>query len=362
METRYSRVSVSSITSVNYMIDKYGHDCTVQVATNPIVQSKALFTRNKVSLAGGSLILNANYKLLVKVVSYPVEITPTTTKITINGLELTTVSAKKITPDGANAWIWEIEAVGDDIIPTDVNSLSTPTVVSPANNTENYTSVEGEGGWSITVEGSVPVPIGSGVFVSSDWQIATDSAFTALVVDVVAHENRIYTTGALLQRSTKYYIRTRYNSNAGTTTDWSDVNLFSLDSLVEQQHINKPSLINFVNSETPKLSSSDVYLNGATCFVDLQADAYSPIDAGAFASITFQIASDAAFTTIVQAKTQSDGYGYDYENQGYYEVTNMYPRGDYALTVGNTYYGRVRYTSVDPYDSEWSDTLMFVAG
>ena len=91
----------------------------------------------------------------------------------------------------------------------------------------------------------------------------------------------------------------------------------------------------------------------------IKASVYANISAGAFASITFQIASDSSFTTLVRDLTQSTGFGYSTETGSVWEVVHGFVEDNYPCTKGVTYYARVKYTSVDPYESEWSDTFTF---
>ena len=157
MPTINSKTKYRNLSSANKMLDKYGHACTVVVSDSYTpVPATCLFTSNKVSFNDGTLILNNNYKILVKAVTLPAPLAPQS-KVVVNGVNLTALSVNKITPDGANAIIWEVQASSSVVVPDDVSVIKIPTVTSPATDTEFYPSTEGTNGWSIFCQGSAPV-------------------------------------------------------------------------------------------------------------------------------------------------------------------------------------------------------------
>ena len=369
MATLNSKSRLKANAAANRMVDKYGHDCTVIVSSafpTP-VPATCLFTSNKLELKDGTLIVNNNFKILLKAVTLPALLAPQT-KIVVNGVELVALKVNKLTPDGVNTILWEIEAAGA-ILPNDTSSIAKPTITAPANNTSNYTSTEGTGGWSIACQGSAPNTTGDAAFSGSEWQIATDVAFTS-VVATGSVGGTYWATESVLARNTNYYVRTRYNSTVAGYSAWSDYSLFSLDTINTGPitHITKPTILNQVNSsgellpDTPNTSAigKDPYTTTHLANVIIQASAYNAVSAGAFASITFQIANDAAFTSLVLNHTQTTAFGYDVNTGSSFDITQGFVEENYPCTKGNTYYARVKYTSADPYDSEWSDTFTFI--
>ena len=369
MTTLNSKSRLKANAAANKMVDKYGHHCTVIVSTEfpTPIPATCLFTKNHLAFQGGTLVLNNNFKILLKAVALPTLLAPLS-KIIVNGVELVALTVNKLTPDGVNTILWEIEAAWA-VLPNDAASIDSPIVTLPANNTSFYTSTEGVGGWSIACQGSTPNTSGDTVFTGSEWQIATDEAFASIVTTGSAG-GAYWVTDAVLARSTNYYVRTRYNSTVAGYSEWSDYSLFCLDeiSVATVTHINKPTILNQVNGSgeilvnTPYGSVIGKYPYATTKLANviISASAYEAVSAGEFASITFQIANDAAFTNLVMNHTQTTEYGYDTDSSNYFGVTQGFIPENYVFVKGNTYYTRVKYTSVDPWDSEWSDTFTFI--
>ena len=369
MPTLNSKSRLKANAAANKMVDKYGHDCTVIVSdTFPTpVPASCLFTKNDLAFQGGTLIVNNNLKILLKAVALPAPLAPLS-KIVVNGVELVALTVNKLTPDGVNTILWEIEAAWA-VLPDDAVSIDRPTVTAPANNTSFYTSTGGVGGWSIACQGSAPNTLGDAVFTGSEWQIATDEAF-ASIVTTGSVGGTYWVTDAVLARSTNYYIRTRYNSTVAGYSDWSDYSLFSLDaiSVASVTHITKPTILNQVNGSGEILVNDPYgsvigkypYSTTKLANVIIEASAYEAVSAGEFASITFQVANDAAFTDSVMNHTQTEGYGYDPDSGNSFAVTQGFIPENYVFVKGHTYYARVKYTSADSWDSEWSDTFTFV--
>ena len=264
MPTINSKTKYRNLSSVNKMLDKYGHACTVIVSDSypTPVPATCLFTSNKVGFNDGTLILNNNYKILVKAVTFPAPLEPLS-KVVVNGVNLTALSVKKVTPDGANAIIWEVQASSSVVVPDDVSVIEIPTVTSPATDTEFYPATEGTSGWSIFCQGSAPVLTGDAEFISSEWEIAEDEAFTTVVATEVVIGANQWTTPDSLQRDTNYFVRVRYTASIAGTTDWSVANLFSLDAIqtAPVTRIEKPTILNQLNSSGEIIPDSpDSYL------------------------------------------------------------------------------------------------------
>ena len=173
----------------------------------------------------------------------------------------------------------------------------------------------------------------------------------------------------MLARNTSYYVRTRYNSTNAGFSDWSDYSLFNLDEINASPitHIKTPTITNQVNT-AGEIIPYDPYgaVDGMIPYattnlanVTIYTTDYEAVAAGDFASVTFQVATDSAFTNLIVDKTQSEGYGYDYSTSRVWDVTASFIPENYIFVKGDTYYARVKYTSVDPWDSEWSDAFTF---
>ena len=368
MTTINSKSLLKANAAANRMVDKYGHDCTVIVSTEfPLpVPAKCLFTKNDLTFQGGTLVLNSNFKILLKAVALPAHLAPLS-KIIVNGQELLALTVNKLTPDGVNTILWEIEAAWA-ILPDDTSFIDRPTVTAPANNTSFYASTEGIGGWYVSCQGSAPNTLGDAVFTGSEWQIATDEAFTSIVT-TGSVGGTYWVTDSVLTRNTNYYVRTRYNATIAGFSDWSDYSLFNLDDINASPitHIKTPTITNQVDTNgniipydpygavLGKIPYKTTNLANVTIF----ATDYEAVAAGDFASVTFQVATDSAFTNLIVNKTQSEGYGYDPSGSMVWDVTAGFIPQNYIFVKGETYYARVRYSSVDLWDSEWSDTFTF---
>ena len=372
MTTINSKSLLKANAAANRMVDKYGHDCTVIVSdTFPTpVPATCLFTRSGLAFQNGTLVINNNFKILLKArgmtPTLPALLAPLT-KIIVNGEELIAITVNKLTPDGVNTILWEIEAAGA-ILPNDTSFIAKPTITAPANNTSFYTSTEGKGGWYISCNGSAPNTLGDAVFTGSEWQIATDEAFTSIVT-TGSVDGTYWVTDSVLARSTNYYVRTRYNSSIAGYSDWSDYSLFNLDEINASPitRIKTPTITNQVDTNGDILPYDPYgavdgkipYKTTKLANVTIFTTDYEAVSAGEFASVTFQVATDSAFTNLIVNQTQSEGYGYDPSTSMVWGVTASFIPKNYIFVKGDTYYARVKYSSVDLWDSEWSDTFTF---
>jgi hypothetical protein len=96
--------------------------------------------------------------------------------------------------------------------------IITPSITAPSNGATdvNYQSFS-FGTSAFQVSG------GSWTHDSTDWQIATDSNFTALVLNVVADTtNKVSRTPPTLDPSTTYYFRVRHKNDTLGYSDWSN--------------------------------------------------------------------------------------------------------------------------------------------
>ena len=368
MVTRLSKSRYQSIASINKMLDKYGHDCTVVVSNlfpTP-VPAKVLFAEYDFTIQGGTLVLDTNYKLLLKAVALPAMLQPTSI-ITVNGMDMQALTVKKLTPDGTNAIVWEVSALGT-VLPDDgtiiTYSIGKPIVLSPSQNKSNHPSKASGTSYSIDCTGSQP-QTSNVLFTTAEWQISKLVDFSTIVASATT-ANTSWTTGYSLKRNTSYYVRVRYNTGKGITSDWSEANLFSLDALVAPPpavKIKKPTIVTTKDAAS-NIDPSIVYpkypwATTGKYFPAIEASAYSPVTAGQFASINWQVSTNSGFTsTIVNVTATDDTYVPDF---GVIIPVTQLCADTYPLSKGTTYYARVRYNSVDLFTSEWSDTFVFAA-
>lgn len=109
-------------------------------------------------------------------------------------------------------------------IPLFSGGIITPSIIFPTNNSDGV-------GTSPTLSASafVPVPSGSQTHSQTQWQVATDSAFTALVVNVTS--GTALTSYAIpadiLDLGVKYYARVRYEGSVSGWGAWSGTAAFT---------------------------------------------------------------------------------------------------------------------------------------
>ncbi len=365
MKTRYSHTLNSQVSSINTLLDKYGHRCTVTVPGIAVFQSRIMVATFGEGFEDKALIISPKYKVYLKHEQNGVELTlGSSFTIQVNGVVLTPLVVKKLTPDAANAIVYLLECTGDNI-PFDVPSLAVPTVVLPENNTENYPSTTDSSGWSISVQSSNPVAVSGAMYIGTVWQIATDNLFTGIVVETTKTDatDIYWTTPFLLDRNTTYYIRCKHFGEQGIESNWSGIHVFCLD-LFEQPPsgaIAKPSFTNALDSKGYLLSSEVVRETSTNkYFPKLVASTYDPVSAGQPATCIIEIKdSTGAVTIISQTKTPDDINYYDINSGFPFSFGELFPEYPYVLDKHLHYQARVKYTSVDGYESEWSDVFTF---
>lgn len=366
------------IRAINRLIMKYGHLGSIVTGAELAEECMVLFGSYKISLSGGTLITNNNYKLHVKPIGkLKFDTQPdTTTEVTVNGAVLNVVRARKIAPDGANPIVWELEASGD-VIPYDTVVIVTPSIVAPADETENYTTTGNSGAlWAANFTSTAfDTTGGDDTLVGMDWEIADDNIFTSVIASVSGYTGGItWNCGNTLSRDTNYWVRVRHEGTITGVSDWSTVHSFSLDDFVVGPitYINTPNIT--TTKDGSDILQSENYstggkfagsgANAGKWHVTLTLDAYDPVSAGACNKSTWEIATDAAFTTIIYAADGEQEGGADdvtgafYGDKGVLIMGYSYPM--YPCLSATTYYARGKYISVDPHESEWSPTLMFV--
>ena len=366
MKTRYSHTLNSQVSSINTLLNKYGHRCTVTVPGIAVFQSRIMVATFGEGFEDQTLIISPKYKVYLKHEQNGVELTlGSSFTIEVNGVVLTPLVVKKLTPDAANAIVYLLECTGNSI-PADIPSFAVPTVVLPENSTENYPSTTDSIGWSISVQSSNPVAISGAIYIGTVWQIATDNLFTNIVVETTKiDETDIYwTTPYVLDRDTTYYIRCKHFGEQGIESVWSGIHVFSLDLFAQPPSgaIAKPSFTNVLTSNGYLLSSKVVYEAPTNrYFPRLVASTYDPISAGQPATCTIEIKDSTGTVTIIsQTKTPADTNFYDVNSGFPFSFGQLFPEYPYVLEKHLHYQARVKYTSVDNYESEWSDVFTFM--
>lgn len=342
--------------SVNRLINKYGHNVVLNQVRNeqPAVEtpSRATFGRFKVSFGGGGLIINNNYKVRLRADVFPFGIEPLDT-ILINGISLSVVSARKISPDGATAIVWELECSGGGAIPSDGNSAGTPSIISPANNTSFHPSVGEFGGLysaSFTAS-SFEVLSGDTEYVSTEWQIAEDELFTTIVDSGTG--TATWVSGPTLTNPKNYYVRARHNGTMGVVTDWSQPHLFSLGeiSTAPVLHIVTPSLT------TPEgyLILNSTYFEQGTYKLAVYLSEFDSPTGKTFGHIRWVITDDNDNNAVVWEGDSSGGYDDD--------LGMVFPYNQCMMPWRNYNYGgwtvKAKYVATDGTESEYCTPVTY---
>ncbi len=168
---------------------------------------------------------------------------------------------------------------------------------------------------------------------STDWQIATDAAFTNVVWAALDSLNLTQiTTGLALSETSTYYARARHNGTNYQSQFSAPVMFNTITVSVAVPAITNPAAAATSIGETPTITSSAFAVNGGT-------DTHTSSD--------WQVASDTGFTNIV-VQSLSDA-----ANKTSWAV----PTGNLLVSTG--YYVRVRHTGVAQGVSAWSPAISF---
>ena len=375
MTTIYSSILNSQLASINRQIDRYGHSCTVRVPALATFESKimvAKFTEAYADTSGASLIISPRHKVYLKQENNGVELSiGSNFTIEVNGVILTPLVVKKLSPSAANAIVYLLECSGENI-PSDMPSFIVPSVVLPMNSSENYPSTTDGTGWSIDVQSTEPVAISGAEYVGTLWQIAKEESFTNLVVQSTKSELKgiYWTTPYQLERDTAYYIRCKhYGTGNGlpVETEWSSIHIFNLDEFVvpPSGSIATPSFTNILTAGYLDSMSDVRIIRTDEYHPILRVSNYNPIIAEGVASITFEVYSANSMhpDTLLLAQTHTDTAGfYDLEVSTFLEFNELYCSFElpYVPFAADTYYyARAKYASVDGFESDWSETFVF---
>jgi len=201
-----------------------------------------------------------------------------------------------------------------------------PSITSPTVNANVLTT-------SYTLTGSVFIEYGdSATHLSSDWQIATDAAFTNVAFSTTSDTaNKVsWTVNALVDGAT-YYARVRYKATNNNSSAWSDAVSFAVAIPTPV----KPTITGPLTNATNVATSITVTSSAFTALGD----------GSTHASSDWQIATDTSFTAI--NKTTST----DAANKVSWPVT--------GLPLNTVLYARVRFRSTNGKVGPWSDGVRF---
>lgn len=218
-------------------------------------------------------------------------------------------------------------------VPVGAAAIAPPTITAPAQAATNVAFDP-----TLTSSAFQVYPAGYDAHTKTRWQIATDAAFTNLVLDketAVAGNLRSLPLADVplrLQPSTRYYMRARY-AGATLTSDWSPTVYFNTASV----YVRKPTIT------FPADGATKVSLAGK-----LTADAFSVYGgADTHQASRWQISTVADFSTVVQDSGWSTS-----------QLTDFFAPS--ALTKTTQYYARVAYKGATTGQSDWSAVVGFV--
>ena len=364
--------------ALDRQFDKYGHEATLLQGSSTI-PTRVLGANFKTLYQSGTTIVNPNYRLFLRPVRGSDDIT-LSTKIVINGVQLNILAFKKITPDVANAIVWEVEATGG-VVPKDPSTISAPIILSPLDLAEYVPTTTGSDLPldAITFTAATPTTTGGAIWTATEWEVIEEVSL-APVASATVTGSAVWNAPAVFSKVVNYDARVRHHGfdidSVAITTDWSPYNTWSRVKLIDPAPpitINKPSIITTVDG-SGVLELGQVYTDTGGGIVGkyrypasnqgkvfLKASTYSPITAGSFASIDWQVSLASDFSSFVINGTQT-GSWFDYIEGVNYPKEIMWigqQDGQFPITRNVVHYARVRYNSSDSKTSEWSDTLAF---
>jgi hypothetical protein len=209
-----------------------------------------------------------------------------------------------------------------------VNEVDTPTNASPVDGTTNLYGVGN------LVAGTFYSLYGA-THAASQWQVSTSADFTTPLYssgDQAAASTFSLPLGTLLL-STLHYWRVRYKNSSGTYSYWSKPTTFTTGAT-------------FASVAAPTITSpaaAAVLFDGPA--LTLTSSAFAWLGwTDTHLNSDWQLATDAAFTTIVQSASASATYKTSWTT---------------AVAVGTTYYARVRHRGVANGVGQYSPTLSF---
>ena len=364
--------------ALDRQFDKYGHEATLLQGSSTI-PTRVLGANFKTLYQSGTTIVNPNYRLFLRPVRGSDDIT-LSTKIVINGVQLNILAFKKITPDVANAIVWEVEATGG-VVPKDPSTISAPIILSPLDLAEYVPTSSGSDLAldSVTFRAATPTTTGGAIWTSTEWEVIEEVSL-APVANATVMGSAVWNAPAVFSKVVNYDVRCRHRGfdidSVAITTAWSPYNTWSRVKLINPAPpitITKPSIITTVDG-SGVLELGQVYTDTGGGIVGkyrypasnlgkvfLKASTYSPITAGSFGSIDWQVSLASDFSSFVINGTQTGSWFDDIEGVNYPKeiMWTGQQSGQFPITRNVVHYARVRYNSSDSKTSEWSDTLAF---
>ena len=219
-------------------------------------------------------------------------------------------------------------------IPIDFTTALPPVIVATPSITSPISGSIGDA-ISFTMSASAfTLTSGADTQAASNWEIASDSGFTNIVQSSMNSATNLTSWPVSgLAYSTTYYARVMYITTTGKTSSWSTTDSFT--TMAPPIIINAPNIISPVNGAT-----------GVSTSPSFTSDAFS-LSSGTDteSSASWELATDSAFTNIVQSSLNSTLY-----------LTNWTISG---LAYNTLYYTRVMYTGASGKTSPWSTTIGF---
>ena len=363
--------------ALDRQFDKYGHDALIRQDSTDI-PTKVLGASFKTLYQSGTTIVNPNYRLFLRTGQRSDDI-KLSTKIVINGVQLNILAFKKITPDVANAIVWEVEATGG-VVTRDPSTISAPIILTPLVLEEYAPTSSGSDLAldSVTFRAATPTTTGGATWTSTEWEVIEEVSL-ASVASATVTGSAVWNAPAVFSKVVNYDVRVRHHGfdidSVAITTNWSPYNTWSRVNLINPTppvYITKPRIISRVDANGDyelgqKASDNRLgvvvgkYPYPASGFARayLAVDAYAPINAGARLNVEWQVSLNPAFSSFVINGVQS---GSAYIDGRSIPITQMHvgqKDGEFPIARNVLHYARVRYNSVDSKTSEWSDTFVY---
>lgn len=371
-------VMTRQLEALDRQFNKYGHKATLLNGTDSF-PTDVLGSSFKTLYQSGTTIVNPNYRLFLRPVKGSDDIT-LSTKIVINGVQLNILAFKKITPDVANAIVWEVEATGG-VVPKDPSTISAPIILSPLDLAEYVPTTTGSNLAldAITFTAATPTTTGGAIWTATEWEVIEEVSL-APVASATVSGSAVWNAPPVFSKVVNYDARVRHHGfdvdSVAITTAWSPYNTWSRVKLIDPAPpitINKPSIITTVDA-SGVLELGQVYTDTGGGIVGkypypasnrgkvfLKASTYSPITAGSFASIDWQVSLASDFSSFVINGNQTGAWFDMIEGVNYPKEVMWIGQqdGEFPITRNVVHYARVRYNSSDSKTSEWSDTFTF---
>ena len=371
-------VMTRQLEALDRQFNKYGHKATLLNGTDSF-PTDVLGSSFKTLYQSGTTIVNPNYRLFLRPVQGSDDIT-LSTKIVINGVQLNILAFKKITPDVANAIVWEVEATGG-VVPKDPSTISAPIILAPLDLAEYVPTSSGSDLAldSVTFRAATPTTTGGATWTATEWEVIEEVSL-APVASATVTGSAVWNAPAVFSKVVNYDVRARHHGfdidSVAITTAWTPYNTWSRVGLIYPAPpitITKPSIITTVDG-SGVLELGQVYTDTGGGIVGkypypasnlgkafLKASTYAPITAGSFGSIDWQVSLASDFSSFVINGTQTGDWFDMIEGVNYPKEIMWIGQqdGQFPITRNVVHYARVRYNSSDSKTSEWSDTLAF---